>query len=95
MVTKKLTGPTYPMLGPNPLGPQRSVPPPKGARWLTSNQVLARYGGRSQMWLHRKLLNDPEFPRPAYDGRYRIFPVDELDAYDAALLAAREGDQAA
>jgi hypothetical protein len=27
---------------------------PANEKWLTAAQVLKRYGGRSQMWLHRR-----------------------------------------
>jgi len=68
--------------------------PPKpitaDARWATSAQVCNRYS-RSQMWLWRKLRDDPDFPKPAYDGKRMAFSVPELDAYDRALLSKRIG----
>lgn len=74
---------------PGALGPRKSVPIPPDAVWITAKQVCARYGGRSHMWLDRKLRNNPTFPRPAYDGRIRIFRVAEFDDYDRALIAAQ------
>jgi predicted DNA-binding transcriptional regulator AlpA len=65
------------------------VPIPPDAVWISAKQVCQRYGGRSHMWLDRKLRNNPDFPRPVYDGRIRIFRVAELDDYDRALIAAR------
>jgi hypothetical protein len=56
--------------------------------WLTARAVCARYGGRSLMWLHRK-ADDPNFPRPAYDGRNKLYFADDLDRYDQKLLATR------
>jgi predicted DNA-binding transcriptional regulator AlpA len=50
--------------------------------FLTSAQVRARYGGVSDMWIHRRILTDAEFPRPTYYGRRRFWRIDELDAYD-------------
>jgi hypothetical protein len=70
------------------LGPRKPAPIPASALWLTSNQVRDRYGGRSQMWLYRKLL-DPDFPKPRYDGRLRLYPVGALDAYDQKVLGAQ------
>jgi hypothetical protein len=64
-------------------------PIPADALWLTSNQVLARYGGRSAMWLWRKVKNDPAFPKPRYAGRMQLYSVPELNAYDAALILKR------
>jgi predicted DNA-binding transcriptional regulator AlpA len=59
---------------------------PKRKRYSTANQVCERYGGRSKMWLWRKLRNDPKFPRPMEMGKnLRLFDDGELDAYDAAL----------
>jgi predicted DNA-binding transcriptional regulator AlpA len=58
----------------------------KPRTYLTATQVRARYGGRSSMWLWRKLKHDPSFPRPLVMGRStRLFSVDELDAYDDSL----------
>jgi hypothetical protein len=69
------------------LGPHKPVPVPPDAVWISTNQVLARYGGRSQMWLWRKIQNEPTFPRPAYFGRMQFFRVDELEAYERAAAA--------
>jgi hypothetical protein len=74
---------------PGALGSRKAVPIPPDAIWISARQVCQRYGGRSHMWLDRKLRNNPDFPRPAYDGRIRIFRVAELDDYDRALIAAR------
>ncbi len=50
--------------------------------FLTSAQVRARYGGVSDMWIHRRLLTDAEFPKPTYFGRRRFWRIEELDGYD-------------
>jgi hypothetical protein len=75
------------------LGPHTPRPVPVDALWITSNQCCARYGGRSQMWLWRKIKNDPPadpvFPKPTYFGTRMMFSVSELDAYDRALINAR------
>jgi hypothetical protein len=65
-------------------GPQRAVVAPAGAVWIPATAVLARYGGRSHMWLVRRLQNDPGFPRFARFGRLRFWRVAELDSYDRA-----------
>jgi len=75
------------------LGPRSPVPLPADAVWMTADQVCARYGGRSDMWIHRKLKTDPSFPRPRYSGRLRIFNVREFDEYDAALLSKKIGGE--
>jgi predicted DNA-binding transcriptional regulator AlpA len=69
------------------LGPHKPVPVPPDAVWMSTNQVLARYGGRSQMWLWRKIQKEPAFPRPTYFGRMLFFRVDELEAYERAAVA--------
>jgi hypothetical protein len=71
------------------LGPRRPKPLPPDAVWATSLQVRARYGGTSDMWLYRKLKNDPDFPKPSYDGPLMMFSVAELEAYDRKLLSKK------
>jgi predicted DNA-binding transcriptional regulator AlpA len=59
---------------------------PKRKHYSTARQVCERYGGRSGMWLWRKLKSDPKFPRPMSMGKnLRLFDDDELDRYDASL----------
>ena len=71
---------------PPPLAPK----PPSAARfYLTAKQLRARYGGRSHMWIERRLLSDPTFPRPAYFGRFRFWALDEIEAWERAAIAAR------
>jgi predicted DNA-binding transcriptional regulator AlpA len=56
-------------------------------RRLTASQVLARYGGASEMWLWRRvngLGGDATFPRPIVICGRRFFDEAELDAYDEA-----------
>ena len=65
---------------------ERPVSDNKRKHYSTARQVCERYGGRSQMWLWRKLKSDPKFPRPLAMGKnLRLFDEDELDAYDATL----------
>ncbi|MBW5439253.1 hypothetical protein FXB41_32145 [Bradyrhizobium canariense] len=70
------------------LGPRKSIPVPPDAVWLSTNQVLARYGDRSQMWLWRKVELDPHFPKPIKFGRLNFFRLAALEAYEKSLAAA-------
>jgi predicted DNA-binding transcriptional regulator AlpA len=60
----------------------KKQPPPSSAKFISAPQVLARYGGRSHMWLVRKLEDDPRFPKPVYFGRLRFFKLVELEEYE-------------
>jgi hypothetical protein len=71
------------------LGPRKPVAIPRDAVWITAAQVCSRYGGRSFMWLNRKIQNDPTFPRPSYDGRIRLFRLSEFDDYDRSMIDAQ------
>lgn len=53
--------------------------------YLTSAQVRARYGNRSQMWIHRRLNNPAStFPRPHRlgGGRLRYWLLSELREWE-------------
>jgi hypothetical protein len=65
------------------------VPIPPDAVWISAKQLLARYGGRSEMWLNRKLKMDKDFPRPGYSGRLRFFRIDELEKYEKQTMGAK------
>ena len=54
-------------------------PPLPDAAYIDAPQLLARFGGRSHMWLVRLLERDKTFPRPVKIGRLRFFKIDELD----------------
>jgi predicted DNA-binding transcriptional regulator AlpA len=73
------------------LGPHPPKTVPAGAIWMTSNQVCARYGGKSHMWLWRKIKRDPDFPKPVYFGRMMMFSIAEQDGYDRIMIAKRVG----
>lgn len=68
------------------LGPHAPTPPPADAQWLTAPQVRRRYGDRSLMWLWNKDTRDPDFPKPRYDGRVRMYSAAALDEYDRTIL---------
>jgi hypothetical protein len=59
-------------------------------RYLTSRQLRDRYGGRSHMWISRRLKADPKFPRPKYFGRYQYFDLDEIEAYERTAVGGGE-----
>jgi hypothetical protein len=74
-----------------PLGPRPPKLLPADAVFATSAQVCRRYGGKSRMWLWRKLRDDPAFPRPTHDGPHMMFAVAELNDYDRALISKKTG----
>jgi hypothetical protein len=70
-----------------PTGKQKPVPPPADAIFISARQLLARYGGRSAMWLHRKLRDDPDFPRPIYFGRLQFYRLADLEQFERDVVA--------
>jgi predicted DNA-binding transcriptional regulator AlpA len=62
----------------------KDTAPKQRKRYYSGPQVLERYGGRSSMWLWRRVKYDPKFPRPILIGKRRFFDEDELDAFDEA-----------
>lgn len=55
------------------------------AEYLSAAQVKARYGGVSDMWLHRKLANHG-FPQPRTFGTAaRYWRVIDLDAWETTM----------
>jgi predicted DNA-binding transcriptional regulator AlpA len=60
-------------------------------QFISSAELRARYGGRSQMWIARRLA-DPRsgFPRPYRfgDGRFRYWKLSELEAWEQSCAAA-------
>lgn len=69
------------------LGPRKDIPIPPDAVWISAKQVRQRYGGRSNMWLVRKLQNDANFPKPTYFGRLQFFKLENLENYDRTVIA--------
>jgi hypothetical protein len=49
---------------------------------ITAGQVRERFGGVSDMWLHRRLHDNSGFPLPIYIGRLRFWRVAELRAWE-------------
>lgn len=60
------------------------------SEYLSSRQVRARYGGRSDMTLHRWLKKpDLNFPRPIYICGKRFWVRDELARWEESQAAKR------
>ncbi len=55
--------------------------------YVTSKQVRARYGGVSNMWIHRK-TRERGFPEPAtrFGGRRRFWRVSDLLAWEQVMI---------
>ena len=49
---------------------------------LPSAPVRARYGGRSHLWIERRLKDDPTFPRPIYIAKRRYWRRADLVAWE-------------
>ena len=67
----------------------RRPPPADSKHYLTAQQLRARYGGRSEMWLDRIMARDPTFPRHIYIGRLRFWALDEIEAYEQLCASRR------
>lgn len=53
--------------------------------FLTSNQLRARWGGRSSMYLPRLQAKDPTFPKPIRfgGGRFLFWRLDEIERWES------------
>jgi hypothetical protein len=69
--------------------PRPARPTPPGAVYMSGRQLRDRYGGRSHMWIERRLKDDPNFPRPEYFDPQRFFKICAIEAYER-LCAARQ-----
>jgi predicted DNA-binding transcriptional regulator AlpA len=67
--------------------PAQPETPPPGARYISAPQLLSRYGGRSHMWLVRRLERDPSFPRPIKFGRLRFFEIAAIERWERECAA--------
>lgn len=56
--------------------------------FATSAEVRRRYGGVSDMWLHRRLADDPDFPKPLVIRRRRFWRLSDLVAWERKQAAA-------
>jgi predicted DNA-binding transcriptional regulator AlpA len=57
------------------------------SEYISSNQLRDRYGGRSHMWVERRLKDDATFPRPTYIGRLRFWKLSDLETWERAQAA--------
>jgi predicted DNA-binding transcriptional regulator AlpA len=62
---------------------------------ISASDVRRRYGGVSQMWIHRRLLDGSGFPRPVYIGALRFWRISELVAWEKTLPRANPKSTAA
>jgi predicted DNA-binding transcriptional regulator AlpA len=51
--------------------------------YLKMRQLRERYSC-SHMFIERRLVNDPTFPRPIYLGPHRAWKLTELEKWEAA-----------
>jgi predicted DNA-binding transcriptional regulator AlpA len=51
---------------------------------LTSSRVRARYSDCSDMWLWRRLRDDPHFPRPLIISGRRFWRLADLRRWEAS-----------
>jgi hypothetical protein len=61
------------------------------AVFLTTRQLRDRYGGVSHMWIERRLLDDPEFPKPVYFGIRRFWKLAGLETWERTRAAKSLG----
>lgn len=94
IVTLSGSGPAkkLPRRGPLTLSESATILPARGpplpdATYIDAPQLLARFGGRSHMWLVRLLERDQTFPRPVKIGRLRFFNVAALVKWERATAA--------
>lgn len=52
---------------------------------IPAGQVRKRFGGVSDMWIHRRLHDNSGFPRPLYIGRLRFWRLSELIEWEGTL----------
>jgi hypothetical protein len=61
----------------------QNVTPDQSAEcFLTARQVRARYGGVSDMWLHRRLHDASGFPQPVVICGRRFWRLSDLVAWE-------------
>jgi len=57
---------------------------------MTSAQVRDSLGGCSHMFLVRRLVDDPDFPKPTYIRRRRYWKRGQIAAYKRAKALSNE-----
>lgn len=58
--------------------------------FLSAAQIRHRYGGRSHMWIERRLADDSGFPRPTKFGRLRFWKLADIEGWERAQAAKPE-----
>ena len=53
---------------------------------IPAAKVRQRYGGRSHMWIERRLRDNSGFPAPIYIGRLRFWRLADLEEYERSLV---------
>ena len=62
-------------------------------KYLTTVQLRQRWGGCSEMFLHRK-KDDPGFPQPVWIGNHQKFwPLAEVERYERQCAAKPAPDR--
>src|SRR5262249_26768682 len=60
---------------------------PSTSEFLTANQVMARYGNVSHMWIVRKQRDDAFPSAVRFGGRLRFFRLSELVEWERSKIA--------
>lgn len=55
--------------------------------YITTRQLRNRYGGVSNMWIERRLADDPEFPKPIYFGARRFWSLAAVEVWERKTTA--------
>jgi hypothetical protein len=58
-------------------------------RFITVPELRERWGGVSQMFVERKIKEDPTFPTIYRMSRHRLFDLDEVEAYERRSVARK------
>jgi hypothetical protein len=53
--------------------------------------LRTRYGGKSDMWIHRLQKSDPDFPKPIVIRHQRYWRLSELVAYENKKRGEQNG----
>jgi predicted DNA-binding transcriptional regulator AlpA len=61
---------------------KKHAPHDPGRKYISTKQLRSRWGGCSHMTIERKLALDPAFPKPINITRFRLWDLDEIEAYE-------------
>jgi hypothetical protein len=62
---------------------------PVTKKFLTTAQLRSRWGDCSHMFIERRLMSDPTFPKPVkLGGRLRLWDVDQIEVYERRFITA-------